>query len=197
MPADPTALNIQASSGSLKTLTISEELVCKGDTEIGGKVSITGTVAVEGEVSLSQGLDARGTRIANARLENTSIDGVVHGDVDFDGAVRFSGLNQKEVAAGALVLLGDDGEVRAATGLGLDEQEGVLVVERVSGHEVCANRLAGCLIKKDTCLYASPYRHTPARNTRTVHSDGDNHKYDPEQSIHEKHVLGLFSRSNI
>lgn len=144
MPADPTTLNIQASSGSLKRLTVSEDIVCQGNTEVGGKVSITGTITVDGEMSLSAGLDARGTRIANARLENASIDGVIHGDVDFDGAVRFSVLKKKEVATGAaLILVGDHGEVRTATGLELDEQEGVLVVERISGHEVCFSRFKG------------------------------------------------------
>lgn len=137
MPADPTALNIQASSGSLKSLTVSEELICQGNANIGGEVSITGAVTVEGEVNLSAGLDARGSRVANARLENASFDGAVHGDVDFDGAVRFSALKKKDVATGALVLVGDDGEVRASAGLELDEKEGILVVERVSGHEVC------------------------------------------------------------
>lgn len=149
MAAEPTSLNIQASSGSLKRLTVSDGFFCRGDTEIGGEVSISGAVAVEGEVSLSAGLNARGTAIANARLENTSIDGVVHGDVDFDGAVRFSALKKQEVAAGTLVLVGDDGEVRAATGLELDEQEGVLVVERVSGHEVCVDRFTGCLMQEN------------------------------------------------
>lgn len=146
MPAEPTSLNIRASSGSLKRLVVSEEFACRGDTEIGGKVSIKGAVIVEGEVSLSAGLDAQGTAIANARLENTSIDGVVHGDVDFGGAVRFSVLKKREVAAGTLVLVGDDGELRPATGLELDEKEGVLVVERVSGHEVCFDRFTGCLM---------------------------------------------------
>lgn len=135
-PADPATLNIQASSAAVKSLIVSEGLTCRGDTEIGGKTSIAGSVMVEGEVRLSAGLDAQGTRVSHARLESARFEGSVLGDVDFDGAVSFGALKKEGTAPGAVLVVGDDGELSAANGLKLDEMEGILVVGKISGHEV-------------------------------------------------------------
>lgn len=135
-PADPATLNIQASSASVKSLTVSEGLTCRGDTEISGKASIAGAVTAEGEVKLSAGLDAQGTKVSNARLENVRFKGAVLGDVEFDGAVSFGALKKKGTAPGALLVAGEDGELSVAKGLELDETDGILIVDKVSGHEV-------------------------------------------------------------
>lgn len=134
--ADPATLNIQASSASVKSLVVSEGLTCRGDTEIEGKVSIAGAVTVEGEVKLSAGLDAQGTKVSNARLESARFEGTVIGDVEFDGAISFGALKKKGTVPGTLLVVGDDGQLNVAKGLELDEMERVLVVEKVSGHEV-------------------------------------------------------------
>lgn len=135
-PADPEKLKIEALSASVKSLVVSEDLTCRGNTEIGGKVSIAGAVLAEGEVKLSAGLDAQGTKVANARLESARFEGTVLGDVDFEGAVRFGALRKKGTAPGTILVVGGDGELSVSGGLELDETEGVLVVEKVSGHEV-------------------------------------------------------------
>lgn len=135
-PADPATLDIQALSASVKSMTVSKDLACRGDAEINGKLSITGAVTAEGEVELSAGLDAHGTKIANARLESARFEGTVMGDVDFGGAVSFGALRKRGTVPGTVLVAGDDGEMRVAKGLELDEMEGVLVVEKVSGHEV-------------------------------------------------------------
>ena len=134
-PADPATLNIQASAASVKSLTVSEGLTCHGDTEISGKASIAGAFTVEGEVKLSAGLDAQGTKVSNARLESARFIGTVLGDVDFDGSVSFGAL-KKGVAAGTLLVVGDDGELSVADGLEFDETDRTLLVEKISGHEV-------------------------------------------------------------
>lgn len=135
-PAEPADLVVQASSASVNNLVVAKELSCGGDAKIDGKVSIKGNVDVDGEVRLSAGLDARGTRVANARLENARFEGVVTGDVGFDGTISFSALRKKGREAGTLVMVGEEGELRAAGGLELDEEERVLILEKVSGHEV-------------------------------------------------------------
>lgn len=135
-PADPATLNIQASSASLKSLMVSGDLTCHGDTEIDGKVSVAGAITAEGEVILSAGLDARGTKVSNARLESARFEGTVLGDVDFDGVVSFGALKKKGTVPGTIIVLGGDGELSVANGLELDITEGALVVEKVSGHEV-------------------------------------------------------------
>lgn len=135
-PADPATLNIQASSASVKSLVVSEDLTCRGDTEIDGKVFIAGALKAGGEVRLSAGLDAQGTKVSNARLESATFEGTVLGDVDFDGAVSFSALKKKGTVPGTILVMGGDGELSVANGLELDETDGVLVVGKISGHEV-------------------------------------------------------------
>lgn len=135
-PADPATLNIQASSASLKSLIVSEDMTCRGNTGIGGNVSIAGAVTADGEVKLSAGLDAQGTKVSNARLESASFEGTVLGDVDFDGAVSFGVLKKKGTAPGTILVVGDDGELSAANGLTFDKTDGTLIVEQISGHEV-------------------------------------------------------------
>lgn len=136
-PANPASLSIKATSASVANVEVSERLVCRGNAEISGHLSIAGDVSVDGEVKLAAGLDAGGARVANARLTSVSFEGVVKGDMGVEGAVRIGALKrEKGGTAGGVVVVGDGGELRVATGLELEEEGGVLHVQKISGHEV-------------------------------------------------------------
>ncbi|CAM9201060.1 unnamed protein product [Hapterophycus canaliculatus] len=136
-PADPAVLSVKASSASVARLEVSNGLDCLGDAEIGGSLSIAGAVSVDGKMKLAAGLDVGGGRIVNARLQSVSFEGAVEGHVDFEGPIRIGALKRgKGRTAGGVVVVGDGGELRVATGLELQEEKGLLLVQKVSGHEV-------------------------------------------------------------
>lgn len=135
-PADPANLSIKASSASIAHLTSVEQLTCQGHVEINGEAFIAGGVSIDGEVGLSAGLDARGTGVKNARLQNATFEGAISGDVDVDGRVKIGTLKKKKKGAQAVVVVGDEGELRAAEGMEFNDEEGVFVTEMISGHKV-------------------------------------------------------------
>lgn len=134
-PADPATLSIKASSASIAHLTSVKQLTCQGHVEINGGVFIAEGVSIDGEVGLSAGLDARGTGVKNARLQNATFEGAISGDVDIDGRVKIGALKKKQ-GARAVVVVGDEGELRVAEGVGFNDEEGVFITETISGHKV-------------------------------------------------------------
>lgn len=132
-PADPMTLSLDASSASISGAVTSNELSCRGSAEIGGDVSIAGGATVKGEVELGGGMDARGTRIANAYLENVGFKGPVDGDVVFDGGIGVGALKND---GGGIVAAGASGELAVVPGVKYDRDTAVLVVGKISGHEV-------------------------------------------------------------
>lgn len=110
-------------------------------------------------------MDARGTRISNAVLENVSIRGRVVGDVGIEGGLKvgaltapnaggrrsgmhgFAGVAGDDSGRGdwnegkgsgraRIVAAGPGGELGVARGVEFDDEEGVFVVGKISGHEV-------------------------------------------------------------
>ncbi|CAM9167242.1 unnamed protein product [Ectocarpus sp. 12 AP-2014] len=135
-PADPANLSIKASSASIAHLTSVEQLTCRGHVEINGAVFIGGGISIDGEVGLSAGLDARGTGVKNACLQNATFQGAISGDVEVDGRVKIGTLKKKKKGARAVVVVGDEGELKAAEGVEFNDEEGVFVTEMISGHKV-------------------------------------------------------------
>lgn len=100
-------------------------------------MSVAGDVTIhKGDLKLGQGgIDARGSRISNAHLEDARFVGTVKGDVVVDGGVQIGGL-KGEGGGGRIVVVGSEGKLKDASGLRFDEEEGVFVAKKISGHEV-------------------------------------------------------------
>lgn len=135
-PADPATLSLAASSVTAYGPLDADQLSCRGAAEIEGKLSVAGDVTIhKGELKLGEGgMDARDSRIRNAYLEDTGFVGAVKGDVVVDGGVQVGGL--KGEGEGRVVVVGSGGKLKDAPGVKFDEEAGVFVVGKMSGHEV-------------------------------------------------------------
>lgn len=135
-PADPATLSLAASSVTAYGPLDADQLHCRGAAEVEGKMSVAGDVAIhKGELKLGEGgMDARDSPIRNAYLENTGFVGAVKGDVVVEGGVQVGGL--KGEGDGRVVVVGPGGKLKYARGVKFDEEEGVFVVGKMSGHEV-------------------------------------------------------------
>ena len=98
---------------------------------------MVGGVSIAGVAEFSGGMDARGTRVKNARLENATFEGVVGGDVvELAGGVRVGALKNAGGGGMVMVAAAESGELKVAAGLSFDDEKGVFMPGKVSGHEV-------------------------------------------------------------
>lgn len=134
-PVDPEVLSIRASTASISGTMASEQLNCRGSADFEGNVFVAGDVTMRGNVELGPGMDARGATISNAQLESVRFRGGIVGDVEFDGTVAIGTLRNEE--GSGLVAVGAGGALRVARGVEYDDKDGgVLVVKKLSGHQV-------------------------------------------------------------
>ena len=132
-PVNPADLNVRASSATITGAVISDQLTCKGPAEMGGEVFVAGDVTVRGKVILGAGMNAGGATIANVQLEGVKFRGAVAGDVGLDGSLTIDALKTE---GGGMVAVGPRGTLMTARGVTYDEDGGVLVVKKLSGHKV-------------------------------------------------------------
>ena len=100
---------------------------------------MAGGVSISGMAECRGGIDAQGTIIKNATLENTRFEGVIGGDMEIAGEVRIGAL--KEAGGGMVVAVQGSGELKVVAGMGFSEEQGVFMPGKVSGHEVSALQL--------------------------------------------------------
>lgn len=134
-PVDPEVLSLRASAASISGVVVSEQLNCRGSADFGGNVFVAGGLTMRGNVELGAGMDARGATISNAQLESVRFRGGIVGDVEFDGTVAVRTLKNEE--GSGLLAVGAGGMLRVARGVEYDDKDGgVLVVKKLSGHQV-------------------------------------------------------------
>lgn len=136
-PADPATLSLRAASALIAGPSSSDELNCRGAADIGGTLSVAGGVSIAGVAEFSGGIDAQGTPIKNARLENAVFEGIVGGDVvELAGGVKVGALKNAPGGGRMVVVVAtESGELKVVAGLGFDEEKGVFMPGKVSGHE--------------------------------------------------------------
>lgn len=164
-PANPTSLALAGASLSVSGPVDAVELRCSGVANVGGNMAVGGGVTIAGELELGGGMDARGNHITNVYLDNAGFRGAVLGDVAVEGGVKIEGLalgkerrrgggfemsddggiekverGQRGRADGSgrerMVAVGVGGDLRVARGVEFDEEEGVIILDKLSGHKV-------------------------------------------------------------
>lgn len=155
VPTDPASLSLNAASATISGPIISDEISCLGSATVEGQLAVTGGVTVGGSLTFDKdGVNARGSRIANAQLENVTFQGSVQGVVGFAGGVTIGTLQRNGDRGGALRVLatGSDGELMTMPGVEFMEEDEVLVVKSLSGHKVsnaCPSNL--CVVVRPPC----------------------------------------------
>lgn len=115
---------------------------------------MAGGVSIAGVAEFSRGIDAQGNRIKNARLENVTFEGVVGGDVvELAGGVRVGALKNAGGGGVVVVAAAESGELKVAAGLSFDDENGVFMPGKVSGHEVSESVIFMGLFDVDHFFY--------------------------------------------
>ena len=135
-------LSLHAASAVIAGPSSSGGLTCRGAADIGGTLAVAGGVSISGVAEFSGGIDAQGTRIKNAQLKNAIFEGVVGGDMELAGGLRVGAL--KNAGGGMVVAAAESGELKVTKRLGFDEEKGVFMPGKVSGHEVSGNGVLLC-----------------------------------------------------
>lgn len=163
-PADPGSLRLDAVSLTASGAVGSGELHCRGGADVDGSLSVGGDASIGGKLELGGSLDVRGNRVTNAYLTGATFHDAVNGDLEVGGGLRVGDIASAAFASGRgsttagpsshnrgdtmtdgpplsdgrarILVASPRGDLNVAKRLEYIEDEGVLFVNKLSGHEV-------------------------------------------------------------